>query len=241
MATEQGIPRTDTRTGYEVRWQPHNVKRQTMILRAAVELLESGADCSMQQVATRAGLAKSVVYRQFDGRDDLDRRVRAHLIDEFAATITTDLDISTGSIMDILHRTIHSVADWLADHPRLHEFARTGPTHDVPGIDAVTNLKLRVSRQARDLIAALGQEIGVDAGPFASVPFAVVTMVEGTLREWVRDPAPEKSREEIVADLALYSWYVLDGAARSVGLVIDPAQELSLVVAEFSSAGRRPV
>lgn len=241
MATEQDIPRAGAETGYSVRWQPHNIKRQTMILRAAVELLESGADCSMQQVATRAGLAKSVVYRQFDGRDDLDRKVRAHLVDEFAATITTDLDISSGSIMDILHRTIHSVADWLADHPRLHEFARTGPTHDVPAIDAVTNLKLRVSRQARDLLTTLGREVGVDADVFASVPFAVVTMVEGTLREWVRDPAPERSREEIVADLALYSWYVLDGAARSAGLVIDPDQELSAVIAEFSNAGPRPL
>ncbi|WP_024792998.1 TetR/AcrR family transcriptional regulator [Tomitella biformata] len=235
MSTEQESARADTASGYEVRWQPHNVKRQTMILQAALELLEEDADRSMQQVAKRAGLAKSVVYRQFDGRDDLDRRLRSHLINDFAATITTNLDISSGSIEEILHRTIDSVAEWLSEHPRQGEFARTGPTHDAPGIDAVTNLKLRVSQQARELLATLGLAIGIDAAQFSSVPFAVVTMVEGTLREWVRDPAPEKSRAEIVGDLALYSWYVLDGAVRSAGLVIDPRQELIAVVAQLST------
>lgn len=223
-------------TGYEVRWQPHNVKRQAMILQAAMELLEEDADCSMQQIAKRAGLAKSVVYRQFDGREDLDRRLRSRLIDDFEARIAANLDISAGSIEQILHRTIDSVSHWLAEHPRLHEFARTGPTHDVAGIDAVSNLKLRVSGQARELIAMLSRLIGVDSAAFSSVPFAVVTMVEGTLREWVRDPAPAKSREAIVADLAAFSWYVLDGAARSAGLAIDPRAELTDVVAQLSAA-----
>lgn len=235
MSTERADVRAAAATGYEVRWQPHNVKRQTMILQAALELLEEDADRSMQQVAKRAGLAKSVVYRQFEGREDLDRRLRSHLIDDFAATITANLDISTGSIEEILHRTINSVAQWLSAHPRLNEFARTGPTHDAPGIDAVTNLKLRVSRQARDLISTLGLAIGVDPEAFASVPFAVVTMVEGTLREWVRDPAPEKTQAEMVADLSLYSWYVLDGAARAAGLDIDPGQELADVIARLSA------
>lgn len=238
MSTQPDTARAGAASGYEVRWQPHNVKRQAMILQAAMELLEEDADRSMQQVAKRAGLAKSVVYRQFDGREDLDRRLRSHLINDFEAKIAAKLDISTGSIEQILHRTIDSVAQWLAEHPRLHEFARTGPTHDVAGIDAVANLKLRVSQQARELIAALGQMIGVDTAVFSTVPFAMVTMVEGTLREWVRDPAPEKSRADMVADLASYSWFVLDGAARSVGLDIDPRQELTAVIAQLSAARR---
>jgi hypothetical protein len=63
-----------------------------------------------------------------------------------------------------------------------------------------------------------------------ALPFAVVTMVEGSLTHWVRDPDAEKSRAEIVDDLATYAWFVLDGACRSVGLDVDPKGRLVDVI-----------
>ncbi|WP_030169330.1 TetR/AcrR family transcriptional regulator [Spirillospora albida] len=228
-------------TGHQARWERHNSVRQTRILEAAVELLEenpSGARIPMQQIAARAGLAKSVVYRQFADRDDLDRRIRSYLVDVFAGELFTKLDITDGSIEEILNRTIHTVADWMAEHPRLHEFMRSGPTHEDASVDAVSSLKARMAARARAIITAVSKTIDVDDSGFESLTLAIVTMVEGMLTQWVRDPAPAKTRSEIVAELATYAWYMLDGAARSLGLVLDPRAELLAVIGQLAGADR---
>lgn len=220
--------------GYEARWEQHNTERQLRILRAAVELLEErppGADIPVVQIAARAGVAKSVVYRQFDGREDLDRRIRSYLIDELAEVLDAQLDVSSGSVREIITRTVRAVADWMADHPNLTAFARTGPPAGGPeGADAISSLKIRITARSRELIEAIGRIVGVDADALEPVPFAVVTMVEGVLAAWVAEARPSRSRAEVVADLADYAWYVLDGAARAVGVTVDPDRELAEIV-----------
>ncbi|MFE3443434.1 TetR/AcrR family transcriptional regulator, partial [Nocardia sp. NPDC059180] len=73
--------------------------------------------------------------------------------------------------------------------------------------------------------------------PFDSVPFAVVTMVEGVLSTWAADPAPDRSRAQVVDELATITWFVLDGAARTSGIHVDPDRELTSVLREFTEAG----
>ncbi|NKY33952.1 TetR/AcrR family transcriptional regulator [Nocardia speluncae] len=224
--------------GYEARWQQHNTERQRLILQAAVELLEekpAGAEVPVVQIATRAGVAKSVVYRQFSGREDLDRRIRSYLIDDLGAVLDAQLDVSTGSVREIITRTVRAVADWMGDHPNLTAFARSGPPAGGPdGIDAISSLKTRISARSRELIEVIGRIVGVDSAALEPVPFAVVTMVEGVLAAWVADPRPVRTRAEVVTDLADYAWFVLDGAARAVGMVVDPDRELAEVIAGLS-------
>ncbi len=224
--------------GYEARWQQHNTDRQRKILQAAVELLEekpAGAEIPVLQIAKRAGVAKSVVYRQFSGREDLDRRIRSYLIDDLGTVLDAQLDVSTGSVREIITRTVRAVADWMGDHPNLTAFARSGPPAGGPdNVDAISSLKIRISERSRELIEAIGEIVGVDSAALEPVPFAVVTMVEGVLAAWVADPRPARTRAEVVADLADYAWFVLDGAARAVGVVVDPDRELAEVVAGLS-------
>lgn len=233
-------PVTAELTGREARWERHNSERQKRILTSAVELIEeraAGAEVSVQQIADRAGLAKSVVYRQFSGRDDLDRRVRAFVLGQFAAALDASMSISVGTLDQILTRTISAVAEWITEHPRIHEFMGTGPTdYDDESIDAISSLKATIADSALTTITEVGRSVGIDSSPFDSLPFAVVTMVEGTLTHWVRSTDPKPSREEIVADLAKYTWYMFDGVARSSGLQIDPHVELSTLIAELVSS-----
>src|SRR5689334_2510577 len=101
-------------SGYEARWEQHNTERRAQILQAAVALVEEnppGTEISMVRIAERAGVAKSVVYRQFTGKDELERRVRSWVFDDFAAVLDTNLDVSKGSLRDILTRTVAAVAD----------------------------------------------------------------------------------------------------------------------------------
>lgn len=228
-------------SGYQARWEEHNSARQMMILRAAVELIEEtppGTHIPVQQIAKRAGLAKSVVYRRFGDRDDLDRRIRSYLVDDFASTMAAKLDISHGSVEEILGRSIDTVAGWMSEHPRLHDFMGQGPTHDDDsGADAVSILRGRIAGRAREIIGVLLASFDIDDSSLESFPLAIVTMVEGMLTQWVRDPAQSRPRAEVVAELTAYASFMLDGAARSLGLVIDPTTELRTVIEQMTGAG----
>lgn len=222
-------------SGYEARWEQHNAERRSQMLLAMIELLEenpAGADIPVAAIAKRAGVAKSVIYRQISGKDELERRVRSYLIDDFGGVLTTKLDITDGSLRDVLTRTIEAVADWMIDHPRLNEFARSGPTFEGdPSLDSVGELKLRMIERADGIISAITDALDVDDSAFKLVPLAIVTMVEETLFAWARSPAPTHTRDEMIVHLADFAWYVLDGAARATGFEISREEPLTEVIA----------
>ena len=63
--------------GRQVRWDKHNQARRQHILDAAIAVLEDaepGGEVHVQQIADRAGLSRTVVYRHFADRADLDAR-----------------------------------------------------------------------------------------------------------------------------------------------------------------------
>lgn len=238
------IPDQDTSpsaSGQLARWERHNSERQLRILEAAVELIEEnpvGAEIPVQIIAKRAGLAKSVVYRQFNGRDDLDRRIRSYIVARFTEVMDAKLDIAEGSLRDILTRTVQAVADWSLDHSQLHDYLRKGPTAEDESSDAVSTLKRIVADKAHAIITAISTMIGVDDEPFESLPFAVVTMVEGTMTYWVRDPETPVDRVRLVNDLSTYAWFVIDGAARLSGLEIDADAPLVAVINQLMAINR---
>lgn len=234
-------------SGYELRWRAHNSQRRDLILRAAAELVEEsepGAPIPVRRIAERAGLVKSVVYRQFKSKDDLARGLRGFVVDQFAAELEADLDVSAGSLREILRRSIASAATWMEDNPRLVDLLRAGPTDAVDGPDgvpvapdAIGELRHRVVVRSEQTIDGLAALIGLDAAAFAGVPFVVFTMVEGTLTSWVRGEAAVRgrSRAEMVESLTDITWFVLDGAARTLGLAVDPDAEFSQVVNGLAS------
>lgn len=244
MATSQ-----QPETGYELRWREHNSQRRELILRAAAQLVEEaepGAPISVQAIARRAGLVKSVVYRQFKSKDDLARGLRGFVVDQFAAELEADLDVSSGSLRTILRRAIASAATWMQDNPRLVDLLRTGPTDASPADgepdarptapDAIGELKHRVVARAHETIDAVAALTGLETGAFDGVPFVAFTLVEGTLTSWVRGEAAirGRSRAEVVESLTDITWFVLDGAARAGGMEIDPDAEFSDVVARLT-------
>lgn len=236
----------EAESGYELRWRAHNSQRRETILRAAAELVEEsepGAAIPVRSIAERAGLVKSVVYRQFKSKDDLARGLRGFVVERFAAELEADLDVSTGSLREIVRRSIASAASWMQDNPRLVDLLRAGPTDAAAGPDgvpvapdAIGELKHRVIARADQTIDGLAALTGLDPRAFAGVPFMVFTMVEGTLTSWVRDEAAirGRSRADVVESLTDVTWFVLDGAARTLGIQVDPDAEFSQVMNDLA-------
>ncbi|MGW0247437.1 TetR/AcrR family transcriptional regulator [Nocardia goodfellowii] len=226
--------------GRQARWQPHNESRQGQIVAATIELLEEtpvGGEISMQQIAERAGLAKSVVYRQFSGRDDLDRRVRTAIGEGFTDTLDEALNVTFGSIREILVRAVDAVVDWFENHQRLHDFLRKGPaTGDPDDIDAATSLATAVAARTRGLVSGLAGVVGVvDEPAVDTMTFAIVSMVEATVTRWTRDPAPTLSRAALITTVAGYAWSLVDAVAREHDLALDPDRPLLEVLRELSA------
>ncbi|WP_324193912.1 TetR/AcrR family transcriptional regulator [Nocardia blacklockiae] len=217
--------------GRRARWQPHNAERRARIVEAAIELLEespAGADISAQRIAARAGLAKSVLYRQFSGREELDRRVRTTIAERFTDALDAALDIGAGSISEILARAVGVVVDWIGGHPRQHEYLRTGPAADGPADrDALSGLMITITDRANGLVSGLAGAVGVADPPVVdTMTFAIVSMVEATVTRWAREPAPALDRAALIAEVAGYAWSILDGVARAHDLALDPDQPL---------------
>ncbi|MET7770546.1 TetR/AcrR family transcriptional regulator [Nocardia sp. NPDC005366] len=226
--------------GRQARWQPHNDQRRERIVAAVIALLEegpAGVEVPMRSITERAGLSKSVVYRQFSGRDELDRRTRTAICEQFTDTLDTALDVTAGSIHQILHRSIGAVVDWIDRHPRLHEFLRRGPAlGDPDDMNAMSSLQTSIATRTRRLVSGLAGVIGVVDEPVVdTMTFAIVAMTEATVTRWAHDPEPALDRDRLVAELASYAWSVLDGVARAHRLVLDPEQPLLAVLERLAT------
>lgn len=217
------MPDTDAQerslTGHEARWERHNSARQTRIVESAVALLDEsapGTEIPVQSIAKRAGLAKSVVYRQFEGREDLDRRIRSYLLEDFDTTISSQLDVNSGSIIDIATKTIRAVLDWMTDYPHRYEFMRSGATDDDPAVDAISTVKVRMEQRVRGCPDPDYRDARNRLQPLRIGHLCGGNHGRGSLSRWLREAEPVRTRTEIVEDLANYVWYVLDGqGARS--------------------------
>lgn len=225
---------------HDARWFEHNSARRAHLVEAAVALLDEqpvGRDVSVEEIANRAGLARSVFYRQFDSRDAFDCRVRAVILDQCFEMYATNLDFSTGSIDEIVTRTAGALLSWRIDHPAWYAFLGTGPTdYDNPDLDAVQSLSRRFETLIDVLLSEIAQLVGVDYEPLRTLPCAVVTMVDGTFTRWLSDPSPVRGRDQLVRDVADYAWYLLDGAAQRSGLCADRHQTVDELIAEVSGS-----
>ncbi|WP_323791732.1 TetR/AcrR family transcriptional regulator [Nocardioides sp.] len=224
--------------GRQARWDKHNQQRRLSILDAALEVIESqapGAEFHVQQIAEKAGLNRTVVYRHFTDRADLDVAIRAHVIAQLQAELTPTVTLE-GTLNEIILRIITTYVDWTVAHPALHFFAiqeSQGPFQQ--GIDQIAAM---LSDLLEVVIALLGAEL--DENETALVdPLAhgLVSAVIGSVRRWLAREVREPSAARLSQLLAMSVYNLLEGHARRLGVVLDPDVQLSELFAQVNAAG----
>jgi len=222
-STERGRP-----DGRQLRWDRHNQARRQTILDAAVAVLEEsppGEHIHVQQIAARAGLSRTVVYRHFADRADLDRAVQGVILDSLAGELLPEVTLD-GTIEQIIRRIVGTYVRWTVAHPSLHRFAE----HDVPGTAGASALEVavvRIARQVEELIEVGAEQLGVelpddDAAALDPLVFGLVGAVFSATRRWLARPERRPDPDAFVTLVSDSVWHIIDGHARRLGLELDP-------------------
>lgn len=212
------------------RWDKHNSERRTKILDAAVELIEenaAGVEVSVKDIADRAGLARSVVYRQFEDKDDLDAQVRAFVISRFMDDFESAL-VLEGKIDDVILTVMTKVVGEAADHPRLYYLVQTGTVRGAePGDNGMTTLRSRIADALWGRLSPFAGILGLDSRTIEPMAYGLAAMVEGIIARCVYAPAADFDRAEVARLVTDATWYLLDGHARTLGIEIDRYSDVS--------------
>jgi AcrR family transcriptional regulator len=216
--------------GRAIRWQQHNDERRRRIVTAAIDLIEeSGREVTLQEIGERAGLSRSVVYRHFADRRELDLAVQARVLDGLWGQLLPALELR-GSVRETIERVIGVYVGWAVEHPLLHRLADydtavdgNGPLQQ--GIDVVAR---RISEVVVGAFQLLGADLS-DADRAAADPLihGLVGMVFGTVRRWVHTGERIPDAAHMTALLTEAVWALLESRGRAYGISIDPDRPLA--------------
>lgn len=213
--------------GRQARWDRHNRVRRQVIIDAAIEVLgeaEPGGEVHVQQIAQRAGLSRTVVYRHFNDRADLDAAVQGAVLELLRTELVPALSFE-GTPVEIIRRIVAAYVGWAAAHPALHEFAQVDPPDVRPG--QMERAIGHIAGQVEDLIN-VGVEVlhielaehEVDA--LDPLVFGLVGAVFTSVRRWLSRPERKPSAEQFVAIATEAIWLQIAGMALARGVELDP-------------------
>lgn len=230
--------------GRQARWQQHNEDRRRQIIDAAIAVVEDGepgAEVHVWQIAERAGLNRSVVYRHFADRGDLDRAVRASILEDLWGQLLPAVSLD-GTVPEIIERIVGTYVRWAVAHPALHRLA----DHDTSaGADSPLEQGLeRIADEVAGIIAlgmmALGAEVDEEAAAALDpLVHAIVGAVFSAVRRWLARPDRTLSPDMLIELVSQSVWYVVDGHARSFGIAIDPARPVQDLAADALAVSGR--
>lgn len=219
------------------RWHEHNSARRTAILAAAIALVEElgpTADISTQQIAERAGLARSVIYRQFDHREDLDNHAREFVFEHYLAEFESVLVLDPGKTAEeIIFEVMSTVVRWTTEHTNLYRFGQLGP---LPGqsADSLCTFRERIADTLWERFTTVTTILGIDAEPFHPLVHGLVGLVEGVVAQHLsRSSRPD--HDTIARLLTSSTWFLLDGHARELGYTFDRTATVGVLLGELLS------
>ncbi|MBM0127134.1 TetR/AcrR family transcriptional regulator [Pimelobacter simplex] len=215
-----GTPKRDQTDGRKRRWQQHNADRRQAVIEAALTVLardEPGAELSVQKIADEASVHRTVLYRYFEDRTDLDVAIQQEICNRAGELLLAAVTLE-GTPREIVHRIIAAYVGWGADNVALMRFAE----RDIAGaaskpLDvAIGQIAEQIELVIGGFLAILDAEVGDDdRNALTPYVFLLVGGVMAAVRSWSsRDellpPAPAFTR--LLADV---TWLQIEGLAAS--------------------------
>lgn len=188
--------------------RPSREERRQQLLDAAVAAIrEDGAGASMEQIASRGGVTKPILYRHFGDRDGLV----AAIGEQYAAMLIESLGpgLEADSPEKLLWHTIDSYLAFLEQDPELYSFlVRQAAGSEADRISSLIDV---IGRQVAVLIGDQLRAAGLDAGGAEPMAFGIVGMVHQAGDWWI--DARTMSRSALTTYLAELLWKGFEGIA----------------------------
>lgn len=189
--------------GRDTRWTGHRAERRDQVLTAALTVIgREGPAVSVAAIGAEAGMPRSVVYRIFRSREDLDEQIRARITDELMAALSPALD-PKGTIRESIELGAATYVGWVALHPHLHRFLGTGSP-------AVTGTRTAIALRLALLLDTYAERF-LDDGPAPTgfnlnLAFGMVGLVDGVVNQWAARPEARSSLDDLTDFLSDALW-----------------------------------
>lgn len=223
MRTSAQTPPPGAPDGRATRWEGHKAERRDLIIESAIEAIsERGGDVAVGEIAERAGIPRSVIYRIFTDREDLDENIRARIVEDLMADLAPAL-APQGTVRDAIDQAVETYLRWIITFPRLHRFLGTGSaSRPTTGSRVVTGTKTAIAVQVTELIAAALRAADSDPAIAETLAFGMVGLVDGSVNRWVASEEKSVSSETLGAFLAEAIWQLLRATLEAGGVTIEP-------------------
>ncbi|MFE0026927.1 TetR/AcrR family transcriptional regulator [Amycolatopsis sp. NPDC059021] len=212
--------------GRAARWAGQQERRRAEFVEAALEAIaEHGPGVSTEQIAERAGVARTRLYRHFADASDLQRAI-AQRAAELVTAELAPLWRPQGSPREMIAAAIGTHLRWLTEHAQLHRYLlRTVRSSGETG--ALPDIRSAIALHLSKLFAGYLAAFGLDTAPADTVAFGLVGYVESATTRWLDHPG-ELTKAELSEQLSGTIWAMLDHTLRTRGVELDPDQPLPL-------------
>ena len=208
------------RDGRSTRWDPHRRERRHHIIEAAIQAIEEyGPDVLTGQIAEKAGVPRTHVYRHFDGKPALDLAVSTHVAVEISRHIRAAF-AEAGPAIGIIASAIDRHLAWVDEHPNLYRFLAQNAYAIKTPQGGPADAKAAFAAEITAITAQYMDALGIDTEPVERMIVGVVGLVDATASWWIgrRQPA----RATVAAELTAEVWLIIDHAGRQLGATLDP-------------------
>ncbi len=222
--------------GRQLRWQQHNRERRQVILNAAVDVLEvhaPGEDIHVQEIADKAGLSRTVVYRHFQDRGDLDLAVQREICGRLGEAVLPAVSFD-GTPREMIRRIVAAYIRWAVAHPALVRFAE----RDLPGVSetpmdaAIDQIAAQIQDLMNGVVSLLGAELSEhDRDGLVPWVFGLIGGCFYAVRRWTTRDRLAPPVEVFVELMTDAMWFQIDGLAASRGIQLPDAPVEQLLAA----------
>lgn len=154
---------------------------------------------TLQDVAEKAGLVRTVVQRHFGGRNGLLRAVQADVLRKAFSLISGPID-EASTFREVISELVGETVAWVRDHPNLHvlverEVGDGEPSELSRAIDSYVDFLTEVEEM---VIGTYGVEF--DERKLAEVRLlytGVIGQVRATVSHWAQQQSPMVSADEL--------------------------------------------
>lgn len=227
--------------GRRLRWQRHKEERRRAVIDAALEVLElrePGAEIHVHEIADHAGVNRSVIYRHFDDRTDLDLAVQQEICERAGEVMMHALTLE-GTPRELIRRIVAAYIRWAVEHPALVRFAE----QDLPGAprkpldDALELVAQQIEGIIAHLVTALGAELAEsDRDALEPWVFGLIGGCFEAVRRWTARDVLSPGVEAFVDLMTAAMWYQIDGLATERGIRV-PDLPVDELIASLEPAG----